>query len=72
MRTQHVKIQMRGDDVFHLCAPGFAEMLMSFADACEEVRRRDIMIFDDFSARRGFEDLDAAVPADRVVIDQNV
>src|SRR5215213_10286961 len=47
-------------------------MLVPVANASEKLGRRYVVILDDLATRRYFEGLDARVPSDRMVINQNV
>ncbi len=71
LRVSEIKIAIRGGDVFDLCASLGGNGFVIDADACEEFRRCDVVVFDDLSTRHIREQTESEVPAHRIVIDQN-
>ena len=72
IRGGEIEIRTTGDDLRELRASVFAKRPVMFADTHEELGRRDVVIPDDLAAARALQSFDTNVPADRVVIDQNV
>src|ERR1051325_1951278 len=71
-RVRQVKITIRARDQLELSPPLLAHVYVSVGDALEEMRRRDVVILDDRAALQIMKQFQAQLPADRVMIDEDV
>jgi hypothetical protein len=71
-RVRKIKVAICTRDLFDLLAPRSTDMLVVSAEANEEFRWSDVVIFENLSTLEFVKQPEPDVPAHRVVIDQNI